>query len=284
MKTRIVHTKIWDDDWFIALNKQARYFFFYIITNSRINLSGCFELPDRVMAFETDFKKEDLVVLKKALSPKVLFYENWVYVLNASRLGGYKGEKNDVAVKKEIAEAPKYIMDCFIKGKCDRVLKNDDRVLEVCNTSINHKSETINKKQEIRNKNKKAEKIEKKPEDDFNYLGNIPEADVVYFTEDFEVSRAQLIKKGKEMFDWVVSKGKQKEYKDFKAVLRNAVRKDFGEKDEEKRKRDKELQIAVARIKEKDHPNTAPEIDPETAKANMAKLDEMRRKHRIGKV
>ena len=274
MKTRIVHTKIWEDDWFRELSKPAGWLFMYLITNPRINLSGMYQLSQAALLFGTRFKEAEVEKLKMELAKKgkVFFYRDWVYIVNAKKYGGYSGKLCDQGIAKEMQEVPDEIKKCFLEGKCDTPSIPLARGLKV--------QEIRNNKLEIRNKNKEQKKFENSLE----YLNKIPEADIVYFTEDFEVSRAQLIKKGKEMFDWVTSKGKESQYKDFKALLRNAVRKDFGEKDEEKRKRDKEIQAAVAHMKAKDHPSEPVEVDPETAKKNIEMLDQMRKKHTIGKI
>jgi len=165
MKTRIIHTKIWEDDFFTSLEKSARYFFFYIITNPRINLCGVYELPDRVIEFETGFKKKELPKLKEALAPKVYFCDSWVYVVNAKRLGGYKGEKNDIACDRELQEVPEKVKSVLFKLKADRVCKGYGYPSHT----------TINQKSEIKNKKPKEEKnnpqfIHKSIE----YLRNIP--------------------------------------------------------------------------------------------------------------
>jgi hypothetical protein len=278
MKTRIVHTKIWEDDWFRELSKPAGWLFMYLITNPRINLSGMYQISLAALLFGTRFEEKEIDVLKTELAQKgkVFFYRDWVYVVNAKKYGGYFGKLCEQGISKELQEVPDEIKKCFLEGKCDTPSIPHTRVLKV--------QEIRNNKLEIRNKKKKAEKIEKKPEADISYLENLPEADIAYFTDEFEATKGQVIKKAKEMLDWLRSKGKEKEYKDFKALLRNAVRKDFGEKDEEKRKRDKEIREAVARMKEKDHPSEPVEVDQETAKKNIEMLDQMRKKHTIGKI
>ena len=153
MKTRIIHTKIWEDDWFTILSKEAKFLFLYLISNQRINLCGAYEITDRVIMFETGFKAAELQKAKKELVQKIIFYEGWVYVKNAKRHGGYKGEKNDLAIERELSVLPEKIKKCFIEGKCDRVSLEYPYPMD---TTRNHKSEIINNKSEI-----KEEKIEK---------------------------------------------------------------------------------------------------------------------------
>lgn len=280
MKTRIIHTKVWEDPFFRGLSKPARYLFFYFITNYRINLCGIYELSEELICFETGFKEEELQKLKKELSPKIKFFDNWVYVVNAKKLGGYSGKLCDQGIDKEMLTIPDYIKKCFIDGVCDTPCKGYEYPLQG----------TRNKKQEIINKNKKeskknSQKIQeekkekKKPESNYKYLENLPEADIEYFIDEFEVSKMQLVKKAREMFDWVQSKGNERKYKDFKALLRNAVRKDFGEKNEEKRKSDAENREAIKRMNEKrEAESKIVETDPKVIEENKKKLEALRAK------
>lgn len=163
MKTRIIHTKIWEDEWFTALSKEAKLLFLYLISNQRINLCGAYEITDRVIIFESGLKKSELQKAKNELVEKVIFYEEWIYVKNATRHGGYKGEKNETANTRELSNLPENIRKCFIEGKCDRVSVG---YLYPIDTPINHKSEIINHKSEIKEeeieKNLPGDELEKK--------------------------------------------------------------------------------------------------------------------------
>lgn len=220
MKTRIIHTRIWEDDWFLSLSDNGQKLFIYLITNQRINLSGIYRLPDRVINFDTRLKGERLEKAKNELVGKVMFFDGWVYVKNAQILGGYKGEKNEVAIKQEMTEIPENVKNCLFKGICNRVSKKDDRVSEVSDTSINHKSEIINHKSE---------------EGSLKFLQNLPEEVIAEFTRRFDCSPKQLKGKAEDLYNYCLAKGKT--YKNYKAFLLNAVKKDFSERppeDEEK--------------------------------------------------
>ncbi len=79
---------------------------------------------------------------------------------------------------------------------------------------------------------RKEEKLreEKREEASVEFLKNIPLDAIQEFTEKFNIYEKGIRKKGEEMYDWCISKGKQGQYKDFRAMLRNALRKDFGER------------------------------------------------------
>lgn len=71
-----------------------------------------------------------------------------------------------------------------------------------------------------------------------SFLSKLPREVVDEFIKKFNVSEKQLIAKAESLLDWCEANGKQK--KNYKAFLRNAIRKDFGERgpeDEEMQKR-----------------------------------------------
>lgn len=207
MKTRIIHTKIWDDEWFTELSEHAQYLFFYIITNHRINLCGIYELPTKIIIRETKIRVRDFLKAKEELYPKVLFYRNFVWVVNAQRHGGYKGEKNNIACERELEFISKEIKKGLYKQKEDRVLIE---YRYPSDTSINHKSEIIN--------NKSYSSLE--------FLNNLPGEVIKEFSEKFNCYEIEIRGKAEDLYNYCLAKGKK--YKDYKAFLRNAVKKDFG--------------------------------------------------------
>lgn len=140
MKTRIVWTKFWTDDFVAELGGLSKLLFLYYFTNEHIGLTGIYELSDRVTLFETGISPDQLSACKKSLEEKqkVFFYKNWVYVVNAQKLGGYSGPKIDPAVFKEIDRIHKEAYTYFT-----------DTVSIPYDTPKNHKSEIINKKEEF---------------------------------------------------------------------------------------------------------------------------------------
>lgn len=176
-----------------------------------------YRISDRTLYFDTKIRLEKLEKAKNELagSGKVLFYDGWVYVKNAQRLGGYKGEKNDAAAKQEMVDIPDNVKNCFLKGICDRVSENEDRVSEVSaepDTPINHKSEIINHKSDS----------------SIEFLQNIPKEDEDYFIQRFDISIKQLQNKAESLFLYCEAKGRK--YKNYRSFLLNAVKKDFPER------------------------------------------------------
>jgi len=115
MKQRKVWTKIWKDEWFCNLSQSARILFLYLITNESIGFTGCYELSDRQITFDT--KLTGLEKLKKELSPKVKFFDGWVYIVNSQGYNGFAGPSFEIAISKEKTSIPENIKDTLIMGK-----------------------------------------------------------------------------------------------------------------------------------------------------------------------
>lgn len=200
---------MWEDSFFVSLSKNAKILFMYLITNQRINLCGCYEISDRVLVFDTGLTNSELKKAKEDLFPKARFYDGWVYLENAKRLGGYKGEKNEEAIRKELSKIPDYITDVILEPKQDRVSINIDGVSCISDTSINNKSEIINNKSEIRDKKK-----------------NLDDDDLEKISKSLSVSFSTVSDYYAKLLDYVKTKNRDP-YKDYAAALRNWIRRDL---------------------------------------------------------
>ncbi len=159
MKTRIIHTKFWEDSYIAELNPKEKLLFLYLITNQRVNLVWFYECPDRVILFDTGLSNKELQETKKKFMEdrRVLFVENYVYLVNANKYESYTGEKNKVASEKLLSQ-----ISTPIKDEVNRLLDTpiDTPIDTPSIGSISHKSEVISNKLEVIN-NKSEENFEK---------------------------------------------------------------------------------------------------------------------------
>lgn len=80
-KSRMINTRFWSDGFVVdKLNALDRLLFLYLLTNDKANILGIYEIPLRVAAFETGIDKDDLSKMLSRLSPKVEFFDGWVYI------------------------------------------------------------------------------------------------------------------------------------------------------------------------------------------------------------
>lgn len=157
MKTRILHTKVWKDKFFVELTPTEKLFFIYLLTNERVNIIHCYELTEREIQFDTGIDTPTIKGMKKKLQEKdkIFFHKDWIYLRNASKYESYSGSKNERAKQKIEQEMCAVVYDWYINIK-DTPIDTPIHTLYKSET-INHKSETINKKTKI-NKNKKIAK------------------------------------------------------------------------------------------------------------------------------
>jgi hypothetical protein len=150
MKTRIIQTRFWDDEFVFNASKDAKLLYIFLLTSQYINISGIFQLDERKIAFEVGMTPKEFEKAKEELilSKKVYFFKGWVKVCNAEKNNGYKNSPSNItAYEKELSLIPQCVLDYF-----------DSSVDTSVDSTVytNHKSEIINNKSKIINhKNKK---------------------------------------------------------------------------------------------------------------------------------
>jgi hypothetical protein len=55
---RQVYITFWQDPFIMELTPEEKYFYLYLMTNSKTKQCGCYELPKRIMEFETGYNRE----------------------------------------------------------------------------------------------------------------------------------------------------------------------------------------------------------------------------------
>jgi len=207
MKTRIIHTKIWQDAFFTELTPTQKLLFVYYISNDNIGLTGIYEITDRQVMFDTGLNREQIAEAKALFenNRKIMFKDNWVYSINSKKLNGYAGEKIDKALEKEESDIP----DEIIKHFQDTLSIQYQGVSSTLDTSINHKSEIINHK---------SIGVVK------GGLENITDEDIEKISQDYKVPREFILSKIDDIKNYCASKGKR--YKDYLATLRDWVKRD----------------------------------------------------------
>ena len=151
MKTRIIHTKVWRDGWFVNLSKEAKLLWIYLLTNDKINISGFYEITDRELEFDLGFKVDKDIT--DQLKPKAIFCMGWVFIPNIEKYNSYRNSpKNQTAFIREIECIPRVVINTILSDtSIDTSIDTTPILLKI----INHKSETKNQKPEILNKESK---------------------------------------------------------------------------------------------------------------------------------
>ncbi|HEX9061743.1 MAG TPA: hypothetical protein VF941_16310 [Clostridia bacterium] len=155
MKTRIMHTKIWDDNFFSELDATNKLLFIYFLTNEHANLCGIYELTDKRILFETGVTSKQLQESKELFSEadKILFKDGWIKLVNSEKYNNYtSSEKTSKAYLKELELVPDSISEYFNSNRypIDTLSESLDTVSGKTDTPRNKKTENRNKKTEIR--------------------------------------------------------------------------------------------------------------------------------------
>ena len=142
MKTRILYTEIWQDDFFSELDPKEKLLFIYYLTNESVNIIHLYKcMPMRVSA---DTGIDTPIVLKAQekfeKAGKIYFKNGYVYLKNASRFESYVGEKNEVAKQKLFDRLSTEIIDWY-NNITDRGIDRGTKI-----GTINKKSKTIKEK------------------------------------------------------------------------------------------------------------------------------------------
>ena len=171
MKTRIIYTKFWNDNYISNLNHREKLAFLYFITNEKVTICGIYELPDKYIKMDLNLTQKELDRIKQkfAKDNKFVFIDGWIKIVNFELYNNFTGNLNEKAKEKELALIPEKI-----KGYQRGIDTGIDRVSSNLDTLNNHKSI-------INNHNKgvvKGEKSEEKSEEE-----KIKYADFVLMTE-----------------------------------------------------------------------------------------------------
>lgn len=81
-KFRYINTKFWNDNFITNLDPLEKFLFLYFLTNEHTNIAGIYELPLRVMAFETGIDKETLPKMIERFEGKIYYMDGWVFIKN----------------------------------------------------------------------------------------------------------------------------------------------------------------------------------------------------------
>lgn len=138
MKTRILYTRFWHDNYISDLNPKEKLTFVYLITNEKVNICGIYELPDKYVKFDLGLRQTELDKIKQKFMEdgKFVFIDGWIKILNYETYNRFVGEKNEKAKENELALIPIKIKD--FRYPIDRVSSNGD-TLNSINQNINKK-------------------------------------------------------------------------------------------------------------------------------------------------
>ncbi len=142
MKTRILQTKFWIDSFVVTLTPEEKLIFNYYLTNDKVNIIHFYECSDRQVMFDTGVSTGVLQGCKDklTLNNKILFYKDFVLLINARKYEHYEGADNLKAKGVLLGQLSKDVLE-FYK-------KHTPLSTGVYTLPINHNTKTINNKSE----------------------------------------------------------------------------------------------------------------------------------------
>lgn len=115
---RQIHTKIWKDTWFFELSSDAKLLWIYLFSNERANLTGLYDLHERIIAFETGLSVETIRATFDlfAAAGKAYYEDGWVWVPNLIKYNA--GSLNSVKIRTHIEGLLAQTPDSSLKARC----------------------------------------------------------------------------------------------------------------------------------------------------------------------
>lgn len=150
-KYRALQVNFWDDGFVLDLTPEEKYFYIYLLTNSRTSQCGCYELPYKIMEMQTGYNRETVEKLIKR-------FEDYGKIK-------YCADTKEILVinwhKFNFTKSPK-VMNCILKEI--ELIKNNDfkyQLYIICKQygyPIDSLSIDLGEKQKQKEKEKQKEK------------------------------------------------------------------------------------------------------------------------------
>jgi hypothetical protein len=114
---RQLHIKTWVDSWFMELSPEHKPLFIYLFSNQRASVCGLYELPIRVMSFETGLDRETIRKCLEAYNDAdKVYYEfqtSVIWIVNMAKYQTSTSPKLRARVDADIKAVP----DCELKRR-----------------------------------------------------------------------------------------------------------------------------------------------------------------------
>lgn len=209
MKTRILHTRMWEDTYFFNLNRLEKLAFIYLLTNDKVSLTGIYELPDQFIVFNLGATNDEVQQIKSKFQNdgKFFFKDGWVKIVNHDKYNSFSGSALD-AREKELKNVPK-----------DMITPRGTPKVHPLNIYNNNQYNNIDRV--VKGK--------------YSSLKSIEEKDLLEISEKYKVSLGFVKLKFETLKNYCESKGRR--YKNYKSALRNFVLGDIQKAIENKQQR-----------------------------------------------
>jgi len=112
---RQLHVRMWKDAWFITLEPQAKLLWIYLFSNAQASVSGIYELPISVIAFETGLEEDQVAkTLASFQEEGKILLDPVRHIVWIKKLRQYN-ETNSIKVKSRIWKDYEFLPECALK-------------------------------------------------------------------------------------------------------------------------------------------------------------------------
>ncbi len=118
-KFRQVHVEFWQDGFVLDLTPEEKYFYIYLMTNSKTSQCGIYELPKRIIETDTGYNRETVEkLLQRFVDYGKIMYDNKtkeIMILKWIKYNAIKSPKVISCIKKELESVKnKHFIRIFI--------------------------------------------------------------------------------------------------------------------------------------------------------------------------
>jgi hypothetical protein len=107
-KYRQVHVSFWQDSFVLDLTPEEKYFYIYLMTNTRTSACGVYEIPKKIMEIETGYNREtvDKLIHRFVDYGKIKYSEETdeIFLLNWLKYNNIKSINTQKCIEKEISQ------------------------------------------------------------------------------------------------------------------------------------------------------------------------------------
>ncbi|MCS4478309.1 hypothetical protein JTT08_10845 [Clostridium botulinum] len=161
-KYRQLHTQFWSDGFVLDLTPEEKYFYLYLMSNTKTSQCGVYELPLRVIEMETGYNRETVIkLIKRFIDYKKIKYDeetkeimifNWVKYNVPNNINSIKCINKELKnIKNKEFIKILYLKYCELQLDIEKlfdgifILTNEKKTLEGVNEDIGSKEGISNK-------------------------------------------------------------------------------------------------------------------------------------------
>ncbi|MBS6024993.1 MAG: DnaD domain protein [Paeniclostridium sordellii] len=194
---RQVHIEFWQDGFVLELTPEEKYFYLYLMTNSKTSQCGIYELPKRIIETETGYNRETVEkLLNRFEEYKKISYDketNEIFLNNWVKYNKIKSPKVIRCVEKEVAAVKSNILRNVFINECkkhgyDIDTKNIETIDRVCipMSEIKNNLKDHYREEKEKEKEKEEEKYKEKEADEKITVGRYIKNNISDFAKLFE--------------------------------------------------------------------------------------------------